>query len=250
MNKILIIFLFLLTTINCYSTEQIPDLLIIENDTIYLKSFPLEKLEFKKSLFSYGEFSFPLTGCWRGYRAKWKIIASKLALIEVEKVDSTKQKLDIIDYLNQNGYAPKFIDGYVFAEWYSSKLLLYSIPGYLSYPGLYLEEEYPWTKNNGNVQLVFKNGILEENKIIGFETYKIGDNISFNFSHYPPGLIKKKSLELKGSITALRNNLVLVKIYSYDTGKKKEIDQIRRFIGNMAETDTLLINPLYWKKEE
>ncbi len=250
MIKILTILILLISTLNCFSTEQISDLLVIENDTFYLKTFPIEKLEFEKSPFSYGEFNFPHTGCWRGYCATWKIIDNKLALIEVEKVDSTHQKLNIIDFFKQNDYSPKFVNGYVYADWFNSKLLIYSAPNYYRYAGLYLVEEYEWTKNKNNVQLVFENGILKENNILKFDSYKIGDKLSFDFSHFPPGLIKKKSVNLKATIIELKKDMVLVSIDSYDTEKKKEIEQIRKYFGNMVDTDTILINPRYWKREE
>lgn len=250
MNKVLTIFLLQIITFNCYSTEQLPDLLIIENDTIYLKSFPLEKLEFEKPPFSYGEFNFPHTGCWRGYCATWKIIDNKLALIKVEKVDSTNQEVNIIDFFKQNDYSPKFVNGYVYADWFNAKLLIYSAPNYYRYAGLYLEEEYEWTKSKNNVQLIFENGILKENNIVGFDSFKIGDKLSYDFSHFPPGLIRKKFATLKATIIEPKTDMVLVRIDSYDTEKKKEIAQIRKFFGNMVDTDTILTNPRYWKKEE
>ncbi|MGQ1890442.1 hypothetical protein ACT29H_08350 [Thermophagus sp. OGC60D27] len=250
MDKILTILIFLTVSLNCFSTEQLSDLLIIEKDTFYLKSFPLEKLEFEKSPFSYGEFNFPHTGCWRGYCATWKIIDNKLALIEVEKIDSTNQKLDIVDFFNQNNYSPKFVDGYIYADWFNSKLLIYSSPNYYRYAGLYLEEEYEWTKNKNNVQLIFEKGILKENNIVEFDSYKTGDKLSYNFSHFPPGLIKKESVNLKATIIEVKKDMVLIRMDSYDTEKKKEIVQIRKFFGNMVDTDTTLINPRYWKKEQ
>ena len=250
MNKLFTIFILLITSLNCFSTEQMPDLLIIDNDTIYLKTFPIEKLEFEKSPFSYGEFTFPHTGCWRGYRATWKIIDNKLALIEVEKVDSTHQKLNIVDFFTQNNYSPKFVNGYVYADWFNSKLLIYSSPYDYKYSGLYLEEEYEWSKNKHNVQLVFENGILKENNIVGFDYYKIGDKLSYEFSHFPPGLITKKSVNLKATIMEVRMEMVLVRIDSYETEKKKEIEQIRKYFGNMVDTDTILTNPRYWIKKE
>jgi hypothetical protein len=249
MNRIQTIFLLLIITFKCYSTEQLSDLLIIGNDSIYLKSFPLEKLEFEKSPFSYGEFNFPHTGCWRGYCATWKIIDNKLALIKVEKIDSTNQKLDIVNFFKQNNYSPKFVDGYVYADWFNSKLLIYSSPYDYSYAGLYLREEYEWEKNKNNVQLIFEKGILKENNITGFDSFKIGDKLSYDFSHFPPGLIKKKPVILKATIIELRKEMVLIRVDSYDTEKKEEIVQIRKHFGNMVDTDTSLINPRYWKKE-
>jgi hypothetical protein len=250
MDKILLLIAFLFTSLNCYSTEQIPDVLIIEKDTFYLKSFPLEKLEFEKSPFSYGEYNFPHTGCWRGYRATWEIIDNKLLLTEVVKIDSTNQKLDIIDFFKQNNYTPELVNGYVYADWYTSRLMTYSSIDFYRYTGFYLEEEYPWIKNKKNVQLDFKKGILKENNIIKFDSYQIGDTLSYAFSHYPPGLIRKKSVNLQATITEVRKEMVLVRIYSYDTEKKKEVEQIRKYLGNMLDTDTILTNPRYWNKKK
>ena len=115
---------------------------------------------------------------------------------------------------------------------------------------MYLEEEYEWSKNKHNVQLVFENGILKENNIVGFDYYKIGDKLSYEFSHFPPGLIKKKSVNLKATIMEVRMEMVLVRIDSYETEKKKEIEQIRKYFGNMVDTDTILTNPRYWIKKE
>lgn len=249
MNKVLSLFTLLVVSLNCFSTEQIPDLLIIEKDTFFLKSFPLEKLQFQKPPFSYGEFNFPHTGCWRGYVATWKLIDNKLALIQIEKVDSTKQKLNILDFFKQNNYSYKLIDGYVYADWYSLSLITYSFPYGHRYSGFYLDEEYSWNENKKEVQLVFEKGVVKENNIKNFDSYKIGDTLCYDFSHFPPGLITKKSVHLQASIIELRKNMALIKIYSYDTGKKKEIEQIRKYLGNIVSTDTLLTNPRYWKKE-
>lgn len=249
MNKILSLFILIFVSINCFSTEQISDLLIIEKDTFFLKSFPLEKLQLQKPPFSYGDFNFPHTGCWRGYVATWKIIDDKLALIEIEKVDSTKQKLNIIEFLKQNNYSPKLVNGYVYADWYTSSLSTCSFPEDYRYSGFYLEEEYSWAKNKKEVQLVFEKGILKENNIKDFDSYKIGDTLYYDFSNFPPGLIKKKTVQLQASIIEMKRDMVLVKVYSYDSGKKKEMEQIKKYFGNMVDTDTLITNPRYWSKK-
>ena len=58
MNKLITIIIFSTITCNCFSTEQLADLLIIGKDTVYLKSFPLEMLEFEKSLFHTESLTF------------------------------------------------------------------------------------------------------------------------------------------------------------------------------------------------
>ena len=68
-----------------FSTEQIPDRLIIGKDTIYLKTFPLDylrvKYKIRKAPFDYGGgWDFPYTVCYRGYVATWQTIDDFLTL--------------------------------------------------------------------------------------------------------------------------------------------------------------------------
>jgi len=44
----------------------------IKNDTIYLKEFPLEKLELEKRPFGNTRITAPSSACWRGYKAVWR----------------------------------------------------------------------------------------------------------------------------------------------------------------------------------
>ena len=127
--------------------------------------------------------------------------------------------------------------------------MIYPSSYFFHKPGLFLEQEYPWTKSTNKIQLVFESGILKENNIEEIDSYKVGDKLSFEFSNFPDGLISKKSVNIKSRISDLRKDLVLVRIYSYDTNTKKEIMRIREFFGNMYDSDTLLTNPRYWNKE-
>ena len=121
MRKLLIAIGIFANSLVCFSTPQIPDLLIVGRDTFMLYSFPLESLHIKKSPFDYRGFPFPSTACWRGYQATWKILNNQLILVQVIKVDSTKEKLDIIKYLKENNVSPTILNGFVFADWYSAK---------------------------------------------------------------------------------------------------------------------------------
>ena len=93
---------FLLAHLTGFATEQVPDRLIIGKDTIYLKSFPLEDIKVNgaslKPPFMYGKYSFPHTGCWRGYIATWQVIDNFLLLTKVEKLDSVNTQLNIVEY--------------------------------------------------------------------------------------------------------------------------------------------------------
>ena len=104
--------------------------------------------------------------------------------------------------------------------------------------------------NKKNVQLVFDKGNLKVNRIVKLDSYQIGDTLSFVFSHFPPGLIRKKSVNIQATIAELRKEMVLVRIYSYDTEKNEEIEKIRKYFGNMVDTDFIVTNPRYWTKKE
>jgi len=121
MKKIVIAISLFVNVSLCFATPQIPDLLIIGKETFMLYSFPLEYLKLAKAPFDYRGYSFPGTACYRGYQATWKILDNKLFLVHVNKVDSTKEELDIVKYLKENNYSPTIINGLVFADWYSAK---------------------------------------------------------------------------------------------------------------------------------
>ena len=119
--------LLLILTVNflafstALSTEQISDILIIENDTVYLQTFPLDYLRVNVPLLNY--YEHPL--CLRGYVATWQIIDDALTLNKVVILDSVGTQLNIIEYLENNDYNPKIIDGFLIADWYSDTLKHY-----------------------------------------------------------------------------------------------------------------------------
>ena len=94
---IIVVKFFVFST--AFSTEQIADILIIGNDTVYLKSFPLDYLGIKHRIlqdpFDYDGYSFPHTGCYRGYVATWQVIDKNLLLKKVQKIDSIGTKFNI-----------------------------------------------------------------------------------------------------------------------------------------------------------
>jgi hypothetical protein len=156
-KSLLILFCLFYFTNNLYGTEQIPDLLINGKDTICLKSFPLEKLNFKVDPFSYGEYSFPHTACWRGYQAIWSIENDSLYLLDIIKIDSTKQKINLKKYFELNVYQAIIIKGKVFADWYSANLETYDF-SYANYGNNCLFESYKPKKRKKKLE--FSNGII------------------------------------------------------------------------------------------
>lgn len=247
---ILTIAIFFLSLLKVFSTEQIPDRLIIGDDTIYLKSFPLEELRvkhsFKKPPFKYGNYSFPNTGCWRGYVATWKIIDKKLMLIKVEKIDSTSKKLNIIKYFESNNFTPTVIDGYVFADWYTETLKRYDLfSGYYRYDKYYIAKDYLMYSNK-KTELKFEKGNLVKNLITPIESYEIGDTLYMDLSYYRHWLLKDGSVTVSGIIKDNNGKMVRLEIISYGTQKKRIIKKIRQKMR--YSSNNFWINPRYWKR--
>jgi len=194
-----------------FATEQISDRLLIGNDTICLKSFPLEKLELKTRPFKYGKYHFPHTGCWRGYRATWEVIESKLYLIEIEKVDSTQQKLDIKEYFSENGLTYDYLNGKIFAEWYSGNLEKY----FVHYAKDCLYESYAPKKRK--TKLKFSKGILILNKL----TENYGQDFNKSDFRFNPD-----TLDLSTTEKIYRQKDFLINCMSYYLSKN---------VGNLSQ---------------
>ena len=235
-----------------FSTGQIPDRLIIGKDTIYLESFPLDNLRLKKAPFDYGGYSFPSTGCWRGYVATWQVIDENLTLKEVQKLDSVGTQLNIVEYLSNNGYIPRTINDYVVADWYSDTLKLYGSFEYNSaykYDKFYIRSDY-WSKDK-RVELVFENGKLVRNDIIPIEDYKLGDTLSLDIYYYQNWLTGFKSVTVQGVIRENNGKKVRLEILSLGTKNKGIIRRIQEEImGNLGNSKNDLSDPLYDTERE
>lgn len=154
----LLIIIFFITCNISYSTEQYPDILIIGNDTIKLKTFPLEELNFIIRPFQEGNIIKGSSACRRGYRATWKVIDNKLFLIEMIDIFGDRKKLNLIEYFKINNFIPKLINGLIYADWYSAELVKYDRG--LDYYNYLTKSK---VKNNSNIIIIFENGILIEN---------------------------------------------------------------------------------------
>jgi hypothetical protein len=141
-----------------YSIDQRPDLLIIGNDTIMLKSFPLEYLGFKERPFTYGKYDFPGEDCYRGYQAVWKVIDNKLFLADLIKVDDPMTKIDIVEYFTKNEYTPIVIDGLIFADWFTIELTPF--PRDFKYFGCIWKSHVKKSK----AAMRFENGVIKLNR--------------------------------------------------------------------------------------
>ena len=242
---LLIVAVYFLAFSTAFSTEQIADILIIGNDTVYLKSFPLDYIRILQDPFDYDGYSFPHTGCYRGYVATWQVIDENLVLKEVQKIDSIGTKLNVIEYFENGGYSPKTINGYVVADWYSDTLKFYDFFSYnLSYKfdRFYISKDY-LSRKERKIELVFENGKLTKNNIIPIENYKIGDALCLDIYYYQNWLVGYKSIPIQGVIRENNGKKVRIEIFSWGSNKKC----VKRKIQKEFNIDNFWVNPRYCK---
>ena len=157
--KLLLFILSSLLPISLYCTEQFSDYLIVNNDTICLKSFPLDELGFN---LPFGD-SAPSTACWRGYQAVWVIENDSLFLKEINPCypDSTEYDFTMEKYFLDNGYNPVIIGGKIFADWYTAKIENYFTSAFKNCYYAPSNEEVDYY----DIVLWFENGILVLNRL-------------------------------------------------------------------------------------
>lgn len=146
--KTFYIILHLLITFNLSATIQDPDLLLIEGDTVYLKSFPLEELELQYQPFGLTRSTAPSSACWRGYQAIWRLQNDSLFLEKIlecslgyesfaiggnagepiRKSQPPKEE-NLQELFRKNGLKGKMKDNRVFADWYNGVLVVPSEVG-------------------------------------------------------------------------------------------------------------------------
>lgn len=231
------------------ATEQIADLLIIESDTFFLKTFPLEEFRQKKRIkiapFYYNQYGFVSTACYRGYIATWKIFDRKLILVDVAKADSTEEKLDIEGYFKKTGYSPKLIGGHVFADWYSDTLKRYDyFSYYFNSERFYLNVDY--VRDPGKkIELIFDEGLLTSNRIIGFDSFKKGDLLTKEISYYRHWFLKRGSTRVDAVILENNGRMVKVGVTDFGTKRRRALKEIKSMM-NIKEDQAYWINPRYW----
>ncbi len=125
MRRLALTTLIVLTfTSKLFSTGQIPDLLVLGNDTLRLFANPLE------SYFQQGHTrEFPdlrgcgSTACWRGYQAIWTIIENKLYLLRIQSCHTGNWCNDTHPANLQQMFRGKFSNGKVLADWVTDSLI-------------------------------------------------------------------------------------------------------------------------------
>ena len=166
MKQQIILFTFLIFSINVFATQQTPDLLIVGSDTISLEVFPLEQLKMRYRPFGFGVQGkeFASTACWRSYRAIWKIVDNKLFLEKIIQCHNESEEEDIVQLFEKNDIQYQEIDGLIFANWYTISL-------YKRKDDFYKNRTYlnnGWDriiKNKKKIILQIENGIVTRNEL-------------------------------------------------------------------------------------
>ncbi len=168
--KQILTFIFLVSlTFSAFATEQETDLLIIENDTIYLKTFPLEKLVLEKRPFGNTRATAPSTGCWRGYRAIWRIIDHKLYLEKIIRCYSDQEsgEQNIMELFHSNGIDFEESDGLILADWVSENFYIINFTNEYYKNKIFLYDGWNEKKKNKdkNLKLKIESGEIKLNRL-------------------------------------------------------------------------------------
>lgn len=117
--KYIALFSFIVLSKFGFSTAQYGDILIVDKDTSWINSNPLEEYFDKKGARTIGDKSFDnilkCSALWRGYVATWKLENDSLFLVRLQSDYCTKP--------NEIDLNPEFGTNRVFASWVSSSLL-------------------------------------------------------------------------------------------------------------------------------
>ncbi|AXT59209.1 hypothetical protein D1816_02215 [Aquimarina sp. AD10] len=193
-----------------------PDLLIWENDTIQIQTFPLYCLSTfdQKNLFDNKEAKPECWGCLKNYIAEWKIINSKLYLSNIYsfnfKKDSIKTDLNKL-------FPDKIKNNVVLADWYSGNLF---VP----------KGEHIWMSQSPGFPIYESEWklIIEKGQIENMEL-KNGNYYKSIYTESPKNLIAfiENNLDQK-SINELKNRKISIYL---KTGKSKNDFSISKVKG-------------------
>ena len=169
MKSTLLTVLLIFMTLAVFATEQESDLLIIKNDTILIKSFPLEVLNLKYRPFNYSLRRGPSTACMRGYVAIWRILENELYLEKIVSCnsDNNNKKQNIIELFNLNKLDYKKKNEMILADWFSAKFYNYFYPKeYYNNKFCLVEEKNERDIDNDvDLKLLIVKGELKLNRI-------------------------------------------------------------------------------------
>lgn len=119
MKQIITISLFFLFSLQGFSTNQVKDYLILDNDTLYLYDSPLEQIKnISGDIYELEQPETLTSICWRGFYAEWRIINDTLYLSKVFDCHTHK----VINKTIEKILKRKFTKGLLKANWVNSPI--------------------------------------------------------------------------------------------------------------------------------
>lgn len=233
--KYISMMLVVLSSNQLFATAQIVDLLIIEGDTTWINSNPLESYFEKKGSRKIGntEMQGGCTALWRGYVATWELKNDSLFLVRIQTnyCGDNPTEIDI---------TKEFDKKKVFAEWVNStiikpegELLNYVHMGYMS---IY----------EGEIFYSFKGGVLSKLKKKNY--LKRDDNLTFPGLRFLGDTIKTiilKSISIEERKDFIEENSCRVFISFNSSGKIEEIG-----LSYTKQAETLMQKTILSKTKE
>jgi hypothetical protein len=125
MKQTFSILIFLFISLASFAT----DLLLVNNDTFYLKTFPLEELNLQQRPFGLDKLSVQVANQYPGYQAIWRVVDEKLYLERIISFtgDNSKEE-NIAELFEKNAIIFKTTEQRIFAGWLS--MTYYSLKPY------------------------------------------------------------------------------------------------------------------------
>lgn len=149
--KYLVVLLVFFVSKNVVATEQFGDLLIVDSDTSWIQSNPLETYLENKGARTMGDIELQgvCTALWRGYVATWRLENDSLFLIRIQSDYCSEIPTEVDIY-------SEFKSNRVFANWVNSTIAKPDgqIISSMGYRSIYEGETY----------YSFENGIVTDEK--------------------------------------------------------------------------------------
>lgn len=210
--KILISIVILLFCKLLFATEQVPDILYYNGETIFIYSYPLESRVKNDSILDekLDELECFSTACWRRVIGIYKIENDSLFLIGLQE-PCENQSLRLEKYFDKT----EIKDGKIFVNWFSDQI----VEGFGKYLG-FSESEFRIIYEN-KIEIELQNGLVTsisikeqgKNKILGAWGNDELDNALFAFYpdsiYYPDeNLLYKYSMSSDTIMIQLENKLI------------------------------------------
>jgi hypothetical protein len=192
MKKLLLtILISILSLSQANATNQVDDILLFNNDTIFLYDSPLENYvnEINNLAYEYYNDIINSSGCHRGFYAVWLLINDDLFLSDVYQCETNRNINSIVERVFQK----KYFNGLIKAEWVTSSYWAGKdlVPSQTLYISIF-KSEFNFEFENGHLKSFRKHDFIpceysDDETIIKFVNSQLDWN---KFSNINPLTVK------------------------------------------------------------